>query len=937
MTHRLRTLLLRPTWLLALLAVCTALQAQHTQVQYLSGTGPHDAVPWQFFCTEGRNSGRWTTIPVPSNWEFHGFGTYNYGHDKNKGKEEGLYRHRFQLPATAKGHAISLVFEGSMTDTHVKVNGQSAGPVHQGGFYRFAYDITRLVKPGADNLLEVRVAKQSADPSVNRAEREADYWIFGGIYRPVYLRILPKAHVQRLAIDARANGQWRLQAYTAGIAQGMQLRAQVYTLSGQAVGQAASTRLQPTDTMASLQAVVPNAIPWHAEAPHLYKMRVQLLDAGGTLLHETEEKIGFRSIELRSNDGIYINGTKVILKGVNRHCTWPTTGKALTYAQSLQDALLIKQMNMNAVRMSHYPPDKHFLDICDSLGLYVLNELAGWQKSYDTAVGKRLVKELVIRDVNHPSILLWANGNEGGWNKGLLPEYGRWDIQQREVYLPWERHGKLETKHYPDYNYVQNSLLYDRHIFMPTEFMHGLYDGGHGAGLEDFWNTMLQKPNLGGGFLWVLADEGIVRTDKNDSMDAKGNQGADGIVGPFREKEGSFYTIRQLWSPVQVTAPTIGAGFDGRLLLQNRYHFTNLQQCRFGWKLLMPNGDTLRGHLPGMALEPGAQGWLQLGLPGSWQQAQVLYFTASDANGQELCTWSWPLQTPLQMLQQQGPAISKNATAATYSYSQQLLEVKMDHVRLLFDTSSGLLAAVYKGDTLLPLSRGPQLAQTSLQKTRWQLQPTDTALHLQVLHTGDATLQVHWTFASGKPVRLQYSYVQPADADVRGLHFSFPDSLVRAVDYFGMGPYRVWKNRLKGGTHGHWHKTYNDAITGERWQYPEFKGFHAGVYYTRLHTHAGSFAVYSAADPYFLQLLKPTAPAGAYNQHTAPPFAEGELGFLQAISPIGTKFQPAAAMGPQSQKNSMLATWPLGKEARNAPDKLPHFTPVSGELWFDFR
>lgn len=937
MTQRFWTRLLRSSWLLPLLAAGTALQAQQTQIQYLSGTGPHDAVPWQFYCTEGRNSGQWTTIPVPSNWEFHGFGTYNYGHDKNKGKEEGLYRHRFRLPASAKGQSISLVFEGSMTDTYVKVNGKSAGPVHQGGFYRFAYDITPLVKMSGDNLLEVRVAKHSADTSVNRAEREADYWIFGGIYRPVYLRMLPRAHVQRLAIDARANGQWRLQAYTAGIAAGMQLRAQVYTLAGQPVGEAASTRLQPSDTMASLQAVVPNATPWHAEAPHLYKMRVQLLDAGGTLLHETEEKIGFRSIELRSNDGIYVNGTKVILKGVNRHCTWPTTGKALTYEQSLQDALLIKQMNMNAVRMSHYPPDKHFLDICDSLGLYVLNELAGWQKSYDTAVGRLLVKELVTRDVNHPCILLWANGNEGGWNKGLLPEYGRWDIQQREVYLPWERHGKLETKHYPDYNYVQNSLLYDRHIFMPTEFMHGLYDGGHGAGLEDFWNTMLQKPNLGGGFLWVFADEGIVRTDSNDSIDAKGNQGADGIVGPFRQKEGSFYTIRQLWSPVQVTAPGMCPDFDGRLLLQNRYHFTNLKQCRFVWKLQYNRYDSSTGQQAGIPLAPGEQGWLQLALPAGWQQAEVLSLTATDAQGQELCTWSWPLQSAAQMRQRLLPPATDSKAPVQYRYLPQRLEISYDHLRFQFDTSSGTLAAVYKADTLLPLSGGPLLAQASLQRSRFQLLPTDTALHLQVLYTGDATLQVQWTFKSGQPVQLQYQYVQPADADVRGLHFRLTDSLVTAADYFGTGPYRVWKNRLKGGTTGYWHKTYNDAITGERWQYPEFKGFHAGVYYTRLHTRSGSFAVYAGHEPFFLQLLKPTPPAGAYNQHTAPPFAEGELGFLQAISPIGTKFQPAAAMGPQSQKNAMLATWPLSKEARNAANKLPYFTPVSGELWFDFR
>jgi beta-galactosidase/beta-glucuronidase len=102
------------------------------------------------------------------------------------------------------------------------------------------------------------------------------------------------------------------------------------------------------------------------------------------------------------------------LKGVDRHTHWPTTGRASNKTQSLTDALLIKEMNMNAVRMSHYPPDRHFLDVCDSLGLYVIDELTAWQyPPYDTKVGRKLVRELITRDVNHPCIVLWANGNKG--------------------------------------------------------------------------------------------------------------------------------------------------------------------------------------------------------------------------------------------------------------------------------------------------------------------------------------------------------------------------------------------------------------------------------------------------------------------------------------------------------------------------------------------
>ena len=117
----------------------TVLHAQSTQIQYLSGTGSDNTVDWEFFCTDGSNSGTWTTIPVPSNWELQGFGKYNYGHakDEERGKESGLYKYRFNVPSDWKGKHVEIVFDGSMTDTEVKINGKLAGQIHQGAYYRF--------------------------------------------------------------------------------------------------------------------------------------------------------------------------------------------------------------------------------------------------------------------------------------------------------------------------------------------------------------------------------------------------------------------------------------------------------------------------------------------------------------------------------------------------------------------------------------------------------------------------------------------------------------------------------------------------------------------------------------------------------------------------------------------------------------------------------
>ena len=184
-----------------------------TETRFLSGTGKDDAVAWDFYCTEGRKSGFWTKIRVPANWETEGFGNYQYGGDRQREanpfpKEQGKYRLTFDVPYQWKNRVVRLVFDGSMTDTEVWVNGKSAGPVHQGSFYQFKFDITALLNFAAPNLLEITVSKESSNVSVNRAERLGDYWNFGGIFRPVFLEALPRRFVDEVAIDARADGSF---------------------------------------------------------------------------------------------------------------------------------------------------------------------------------------------------------------------------------------------------------------------------------------------------------------------------------------------------------------------------------------------------------------------------------------------------------------------------------------------------------------------------------------------------------------------------------------------------------------------------------------------------------------------------------------------------------------------------------------------------------
>ncbi len=562
------------------------LHSQSTETLYLSGTDAANTVEWDFFCTDGQNSGKWSKIPVPSNWELEGFGTYNYGHDwRNKeiklGREHGLYKYEFDVPSQWKGRTVNIVFDGSMTDTKVKINGKSAGEMHQGAFYRFKYDISKLLKYGRTNTLEVDVDKHSSNESVVRAERQADFWIFGGIFRPVFLEALPVIHMNRTAIDARADGSFNSLIVLNRSKADYTVRIELFDLKGNKIGDPVEAGIEKGVLETTISGKFENIKSWNPEWPSLYNMKFTLRN-GTEVLHEVTERIGFRTVELRAHDGFYINGEKVIFKGVNRHSFWPETGRCLSEENHITDIRLMKEMNMNTVRCSHYVPDKRFLELCDSLGLFVLDEVTGWQQGYDTVVGPKLIKETILKDENHPCVVIWNHGNEGGWDFANEKEFHRWDIQKRPVIYPWLLRNGVETHHYPEFNYGIGRNVFGNDPFMATELLHGLYDGGHGAGLEAFWRSYEATPLLAGGFLWVLADEAVLRKDKEGTVfDSNGNNAPDGILGPHREKEGSFYTVKEIWSPVQIEPVTINKQWNGRLLLKNKFIYTDLTDCIF--------------------------------------------------------------------------------------------------------------------------------------------------------------------------------------------------------------------------------------------------------------------------------------------------------------------------------------------------------------------
>ncbi len=889
-----------------ILAFAIVSKGQQTEKVYLSGTGSDQTVQWDFFCTGGMNANKWTKIAVPSCWELQGFGKYDYGFAKDsvRGKENGLYKHRFNVPANWKGKVVNIVFEGVMTDAEVKVNGKSAGEVHQGAFYAFKYDISKLLKYGKENLLEVNVAKHSANASVNAAERQADFWIFGGIFRPVWLEVLPSEHINSIAINAKADGEMDC-SFITNEATDATADIKILDSENKVIDTLHAINVGSGHGIYILKQKIENVKQWSPEFPYMYKAEFTVYYKG-KLSHTVTQKFGFRTVEVKQRDGIYVNGVKVKMKGVNRHAFRPETGRTTSKQISIEDVLLIKEMNMNAVRMSHYPPDDHFLDVCDSLGLFVMDELAGWHGNYDTPTGKKLLKEMIVHDVNHPSIIIWANGNEGGHNFDLDKYFTEFDIQQRPVVHPWQLFGGIETQHYREYNYGIGNYENGNEIVMPTEFLHGQFDGGHGAGLEDYWEKMWHNPLSAGGFLWDFADNAVVRKDKNDSLDTDKHRAADGIVGPHHEKEGSFYAIKEIWSPVYFERRKIAEGFDGTFNLENRYHFTNLKECSFSWKLKrfdIQTSNEKSGSAVAPSIEPHAKGVLKLDLPKDWKNFDVLYITVKDRYQRELFTWSFPISSPVGT----GARMVKTEGKETIHASEtdSLLTVSVKDIKVVLNKNNGLLVSVMNAKGELPFNNGPVLQEgVNNFKSFKQYKDGNSLVLESTFDRKESYNTLKWIVYPSGWIKLEVKYFTSTYfTNFAGVNFSFPEKEIQSVTYIGDGPYRVWKNRMKGNSFGVWSKNYNNTETGEApWIYPEFKGYHSNFYGGYFFTKTNRFTVVTENENMFLRLFTPAWKTDQWHNYE-PLFPSGDISFMQGISSIGSKTQRNETTGPMGGKN----------------------------------
>lgn len=562
----------------------------------------------------------WDRMPVPGHWQLHGYDHPHYNDAFalfpitddpviQNDNPTGVYRREIELQKEEDREYI-LRFDGVESAYHVWVNGHFTG-YSQGPRNTAEFDVTDFLKSGR-NVIAAEVYKYSDGSYLENQ----DMWWFSGIIRDVALITRPKVHVLDFKIDALLKEDMHTGSYHMDLilenngygeesGDGFQITVTLWDGAGQVFAQTRDVKRKQGRTELSFDETIENVQPWSAETPYLYETVIEL-QKGGRLIEAYSCRNGFRTICLR--DGLfYINGCPLKLKGVNRHDWNEYEGRCITEDEMRRDLYLMKQNNINAVRTSHYPPSPAFLDMCDVLGFYVMeeadlecNQMAFTKKmnriSDDILWEEAYIdrsERMVRRDKNHPSVLFWSLGNESGFGTAFAAagkfvkkydptrlihyEEDR-DASVADVYSTmYTRHRQLEML-------GKDTSKAKPHIV--CEYAHAMGNGP--GGLKEYWEIFEKYPRLQGGFIWEWIDHGLKKTDENgkeyytyggDYNDYP-NSGAfccDGLVQADRRPTPAVLQVKKALEPVRFS------GFDkekGTITAENKYDFLTLDHMK---------------------------------------------------------------------------------------------------------------------------------------------------------------------------------------------------------------------------------------------------------------------------------------------------------------------------------------------------------------------
>ena len=606
-----------------------------------------DQRPTDFYKTDLDDS-KWKNIQMPGNWEMLGYGQPEYvnvgfawrGHFNQqppavptKDNHVGSYRREINIPANWDGKRVIAHFGSVTSNIYLYVNGQFAGYAEDSKVAA-EFDITPFLKKGK-NL----IAFQSFRWCDGSWCEDQDFWRLSGPARENYLYARSKEH--RL-LDVRVETELKNNYKDGALNITAKLQGNTLAYFGLYDPDGKEVIVTGTDNVkngvAKYQLRVKNVRKWSAETPNLYTLVVSPIQNGGMYLpyEIVQVKVGFRKVEIK-NKQFLVNGQPVLLKGANRHEIDPDEGYNLSEQRMIQDIMMMKRMNINAVRTCHYPDDPRWYDLCDKYGLYVVaeanQESHGFQYGDDAAAKKpEFAKQIMERNqhnvsmfYNHPSIVTWSMGNETVMGDNFLQAY-KWIKSQdktRPVQYEQARRGEGTDIFCPMYYPVAASEKYAKDPNSPMPLIQCEYNhtmGNSGGNLSDYWDLIRKYPILQGGFDWDFVDQALHRNivkpmsilpykmnneelrkieycyggDYNKYDPSDNNFNCNGIIGPDRQMNPHAYEVayqyQNIWAKM-VNAET------GEVSVHNENFFRDLSNYALAWSLEEDGVETQNGTI----------------------------------------------------------------------------------------------------------------------------------------------------------------------------------------------------------------------------------------------------------------------------------------------------------------------------------------------------
>ena len=696
----------------------------------------------------------WTDIKVPGNWEVQGHGTAiytNHGYEWKPRNPQppqlpeanpvGVYQRDFEIPAHWNGRDIYLSLDGAKSGVYVYVNGKEVG-YSEDSKNTAEFKLNKYLKEGKNSLV-LKIFRWSTGSYLECQ----DFWRISGIERDVFLFSQPKNHIRDFQVvstldNTYKNGIFKLATavQTESLQNDLSLSYELLDAQGNTVAKGT----QKNDKINQIfEAEIPNVKTWTSEHPNLYQLLITLKE-GNKVTEVIPYKVGFRRFEIKeieekAEDGkpyvcFFVNGQPIKLKGVNIHEHNPETGHYVTEELMRKDFELMKQHNINTVRLCHYPQSNKFYELCNELGLYVYDEanIESHGMYYNLRKGGTLGNNpewlkphmyrtinMYERNKNHPSIAIWSLGNEAGNGYNFYQTYlylkeketGALGMNRPVNYerALWEWNTDMYVPQYPDAKWLETigKKGSDRPV-VPSEYSHAM--GNSNGNISAQWEAIYKYPNLQGGYIWDWVDQGLLQKDENGreywayggdfgvDMPSDGNFLCNGIIAPDRTPHPAMTEVKYAYQNVGFEAIDLASG---KFLIKNRFYFTNLRKHQINYAV-KANGKVIRKGKTFLDIEPQSSQEFNINLAGLQAKSGTEYFvnfwvTTTEPEilipaGHEIASEQFRL--PIEPL-----AIAEHKASGKTNVTTEGDEVKVSSSKMqfVFNKKSGLVTS-YKVD-----------------------------------------------------------------------------------------------------------------------------------------------------------------------------------------------------------------------------------------------